>query len=405
MREYSIDRLRQVLQSRDSIFNKKDYISQYFTANVKDLNALEEVISEIIDSPSLNDAEKIQFCFDAGPKLIGHSFKKLKAKGLEAKEKKEFKKPEGLELETNDLELEFLKYALNEKFKSGPKETNNFIISLEKVIEASPEDKQKVLDFILRNDQLHIAMKNGVLKASFLETFEKLPDYNKEDFERIAEYNHENVQSVRIQAIKNSQILTSNQKIDAVMNSSLSDKEISQETNDISDQDMQTPLSDKEKLDFFFDHAEKLSLAGQASEKEMTKIIDAIIDNNLFEKALQREDVHKSDLGAKLAAIQVVTNRMISKDKVQTNQAEIFSMVKDTSLYNELKEIAAELKVKGEKDVKKIIKNPRLGLFGGIFSSNQKNLETKKQVKSFVTKLKEEKAAFDRHKALDQFRR
>jgi hypothetical protein len=384
MREYSIDQLRQVLQSRDSIFNKKDYISQYFTANVNDLNALEEGISEIIDSPSLNDAEKIQFCFDAGPKLIGHSFKKLKAKGLEAKEKKEFKKPEGLELETNDLELEFLKYALNEKFKSGPKETNNFIISLEKVIEASPEDKQKVLDFILRNDQLHIAMKNEVLKASFLETFEKLPDYNKEDFERIAEYNHENVQRVRIQAIKNSQTLTSNQKIDAVMKSS---------------------LSDKDKLDFCFAHAKNLSLAGKASEEEMTKIIDAIIDNNLFEKALQREDVHKSDLGAKLNALQVVANRIISKDKVQTNQAEIFSMVKDTGLYSELKEIAAELKSKSKKDLDKIVQNPRLGLFGGIFSSNQKNLETKKQVKSFVTKLKEEKAVFDRHKALDQFRR
>ena len=44
--------------------------------------------------------------------------------------------------------------------------------------------------------------------------------------------------------------------------------------------------------------------------------------------------------------------------------------------YSELKEIAAELKVKEGKDVKKIIEKPRLGLFGGMFSSNKENLKT-----------------------------
>ena len=101
MREYSINNLKQILQSPDSIFNKKAYISQYLDVNSNNINALKEGISEIVSSPSLNDDEKIQCCFDAGPELISHSFKELKAQGLKEK--------------TDDLELKFLKYGLEKK--------------------------------------------------------------------------------------------------------------------------------------------------------------------------------------------------------------------------------------------------------------------------------------------------
>jgi hypothetical protein len=389
---YTAAELKNILGSRETDFEKKTYLSSYARAGHSS-EEWESSISEVVDSKDLSDDDKIQFCIDSGTDLLAHSYKTLR---------------------TNNLEAKFLEEALKQKMQAGHNATKKFISNLGLVIDESPDDKQKILEFILINNQLHFGMENQNLKEEFLKIFETLPNYNKEEFlkvfEVVSSYDKKyfeaikagneieedpqiekerakvdkQLEDIRIQAIRNAKTLTDAQKLNVVMSSN---------------------ISDKEKLDFCFAHAKNLSINGDVPPGEMTKIIDAIIDNNLFEKALQREDVHKSDLGAKLAAIQVVTNRMISKDKIKTNSAEIFGMVKDTGLYSELKEIAAELKVKNGKDVKKITENPRLGRFGGMFSSNKENLKTKKQVKSFVIKLKEEKNAFDRHKELDHFRR